>query len=204
MAAKFLKGNRIIPVVTIDNSEYAAPLVQALLNGGINIVEITLRTAAALEAIKIINANFPDCIVGAGTILTTYQFKQAKSAGAKFAVSPGLSAQLVKAAHELDMPYLPGVSTVSEIIHAVELDLELLKFFPAELFGGIKALKTFAPLFQSVSFSPSGGITIENMAEYLAQPNVCCIGGSWIASQKLINEQAWDTITQRAKEAIKK
>lgn len=197
-----LKKSKIIPVIMIHRIENALPLAQAIYNGGINVLEITLRTPIAIEAIRRIIKTLPDCKVAAGTITTPNQFAKAKQAGAHFSVSPGTTTDLIKAAQDNQMPYLPGVTTCSEILQARERGFYLQKFFPAEIAGGPHALKSFASLFQDVQFCPTGGINEDNFKNYLMLPNVFCVGGSWLAPSNLIESEKWDMITQRIRNTI--
>ncbi|MDR2212908.1 MAG: bifunctional 4-hydroxy-2-oxoglutarate aldolase/2-dehydro-3-deoxy-phosphogluconate aldolase [Pseudomonadales bacterium] len=184
----------VIPVLTIDKLDSALPLAQALLEGGLPVLEITLRTQAALEAIKIIKAAFPQAITGAGTVIDTRTLDQALAAGADFIVSPGATPTLLRAAIDSGVPLLPGVASPSEVMQAFEYGLHALKFFPAEAAGGINMLKALAaPLPQAV-FCPTGGITGRNASYYLALPNVACVGGSWMATKALIDQADWPTI----------
>src|SRR3954471_18746218 len=162
----------VIPVVTIDRAVDGAPLARALVRGGLHVIEVTLRTAEAPAAIAAIARDVPEATVGAGTILRAADVTRAKDAGARFLVSPGLTAEIAAAAIATGMPYLPGCVTCSEIMAARELGLSLLKFFPAEPSGGTAALKAFAPVFAGVAFCPTGGVNQANAADYLALPNV--------------------------------
>ncbi|MGB6976642.1 MAG: bifunctional 4-hydroxy-2-oxoglutarate aldolase/2-dehydro-3-deoxy-phosphogluconate aldolase [Gammaproteobacteria bacterium] len=191
----------VIPVVTIDKAEYALPLARALLAGGINVMEITLRTPEALEAIKMINQSLSSAMVtGAGTLLEPQQFAAAKAAGARFGVSPGLTPELAKAAKEIGLPYLPATITPSEMLQARQMGFHALKFFPAQASNGLAMLKSLAPVFPDIQFCPTGGISVETMHDYLALKNVVAVGGTWIAAPHLIEQKAWDTITSLAKQ----
>ena len=183
-----LKQNRIIPVIVIDKVEHAIPLAATLVNSGFNVLEITLRTDCALDAIKQIADKVPKAIVGAGTVINLEQLSQAKAAGAKFAVSPGLRKQLVLEAEKANLPYLPGIATVSEALLAYELGLRQLKFFPAENMGGIKTLSAISEVLPLLQFCPTGGINLHNIISYLKLPRVLCIGGTWIAPRSLIQK----------------
>ena len=193
----------IIPVITIDRLKQAVPLAKALHEGGLRVFEITLRTDVALDAIAAIVKALPDCQVGAGTVLHVEQFSEIKDAGAHFAVCPGITFSLVDAANDLNIPFLPGVATPSEVIAAKELGCDTLKFFPAHLFGGIKTLKAYSSLFQGIQFCPTGGITAENAKDYLALPNVISVGGSWLTPNDLVEKEDWNAITNIAKDAKK-
>jgi len=200
----FLK-QRLICVEVIDKVEDAVPLAEALLAGGLNCIEVTFRTAGAAESIAAIRNNVRQIIVGAGTLLTAEQVKQAVGAGAQFGVSPGLSEAVSKAAQENNLPLFPGVITPTEVIRALELGWKNLKFFPAETFGGVNALKALSGPFghTGMKFIPTGGITAATLPNYLALPQVAAIGGSWMAERKLVAEKAWDKITALTAEAMK-
>ena len=196
----------VIAVLVIDNEEDAVPLAMALLAGGINIMELTLRTPAALGAIKLVKENCPDMMCGAGTVLTVEQVEQVAEAGADFAVAPGMNPKIVAKAKSIGLPFAPGISTPSDIEAAIELGCRLLKFFPAESAGGLKHLKNIsAPYnFLNIQFIPLGGLNIDNMATYLDSPSVIAIGGSWIAKREVIKANNWELITANAKAATKK
>lgn len=189
---------RLVPVVMIHDYRHAVPLAQALQAGGIGAIEVTLRTAAAWDAATAIRAELPDMLVGIGTVLTGAQLERARALGAAFAVSPGSTRTLRAAARQIGIPYLPGVATVSEIMHALEDDITTMKFFPAETAGGIGALKSFVPLFEHAAFCPTGGVGETNFRDYLALPNVVAVGGSWLAPAKLVEAGDWAAITALA------
>lgn len=197
-----LTKSPIIPVVTLKKAEDGVKLAEALLEGGIGVIEITLRTEAGVKAIRDVAKNVKGMTVGAGTITTPDQFKQAADAGAEFIVSPGLTDKLAKGVLNEKTPFLPGVSTTTEIMHAREYGLEFLKFFPASLSGGAGALKQFGGLFPDLRFCPTGGINIDNFNDYLRLKNVVCIGGSWVAPDMHINDSNWAEITRLSKEAV--
>jgi 2-dehydro-3-deoxyphosphogluconate aldolase/(4S)-4-hydroxy-2-oxoglutarate aldolase len=200
----FLK-QRLVCVAVIDKPEDAVPLAEALLAGGLNCIEVTFRTAGAAESISAIRKNVPQIVVGAGTLLTSEQVKQAIGAGAQFGVSPGLSEIVSTTTQENDFPLFPGVITPGEIMRALELGWKNLKFFPAETFGGVNALKALIGPFghTGVKFIPTGGITAATLPNYLAIPQVAAIGGSWMAERKLVAEKSWDKITALTAEAMK-
>ncbi|MDG4895851.1 2-dehydro-3-deoxy-phosphogluconate aldolase [Mesorhizobium sp. WSM4976] len=198
-----LNGQPVIPVLKIASVADAVPLARALSRGGLRAIEITLRTADALEAIRRVAAELEDAVVGAGTILDAKQFDEAAAAGSKFIVSPGITSQLLEAAKESPVPLLPGAITPGEIMAAREAGLRFLKFFPAEQSGGIASLKAFASPLADVIFCPTGGITAKNAADYLSLPNVTCVGGSWVAPDDLIKAGKWDEIEALAREASK-
>ena len=191
----------VMPVVVIDDAASAVPLARALADGGLGGIEVTLRTAAGVDAIAAIARAMPDFVVGAGTVLNEAQMQAVADAGARFAVSPGLSDGLIEAARTAGVPLLPGVLTPSEIIMALDAGLDTLKFFPASIGGGVPALRAFGGPFGDVRFCPTGGISTANAADYLALKNVMCVGGSWIADAAAIREGDWQTITARAREA---
>ena len=201
---QLLQDTPIIPVITINDINHAVPLAKALIDGGINTLEITLRTPAAIDAIKLLKKEIPQCNLGAGTITTAAQFSAIQAAGVTFAVSPGITADLIQAAEDINMPYLPAVVTPSDILLAKQFNLTQLKFFPADISGGTKALKNFAVLFPEIQFCPTGGISLETMNDYLSLPNVFTIGGSWLAPQDLMIKGAWKEITQLTKEAMRR
>ena len=199
----FLK-QRLLCVAVIDQADDAVPLAEALLTGGLNYMEVTFRTAGAAEAIRRIRQGVPQIAIGAGTLLTADNVKQAVDAGAQFGVSPGLSRSVSEAAQENKLPLFPGVVTPTEIMRALELGWKHLKFFPAETFGGVNALKALIGPFghTGVKFIPTGGITAATLPNYLAVPQVAAIGGSWMAERKLVADKAWDKITALTAEAI--
>jgi 2-dehydro-3-deoxyphosphogluconate aldolase/(4S)-4-hydroxy-2-oxoglutarate aldolase len=184
----------VIPVITITSLEDAIPLAGALVKGGLTVLEVTLRTPAALEAIKELRQAFPHAMVGAGTVLNAEQVYHAMVAGAQFLVSPGSTATVLKTAAEVALPILPGACTPSELMQLLERGYLVAKFFPAEAAGGVAMLKSLAAPMPQIKFCPTGGITPENAASYLALPNVACVGGSWMVSQKLVDAGQWGEI----------
>lgn len=190
----------VIPVCTIDNPNRALPLARTLQDYGIHVIEITLRTQGAVTAAENVINKCPDMCVGIGTVTSVEKLRRSKDIGAQFCVSPGMTERLVHAAQQLEMPYLPGVSTVSEAMAARELGLNHLKFFPAEAAGGVKTLGIFRELFPDTMFCPTGGINEDNHADYLRQDNVFCIGGSWLASRKMIDAGDWAGITGKIRQ----
>jgi 2-dehydro-3-deoxyphosphogluconate aldolase / (4S)-4-hydroxy-2-oxoglutarate aldolase len=196
-----LRRVAVVPVVTIDEVAAAVPLARALLAGGIDVIEVTLRTPAAIEAIRRIAAEVPEVMAGAGTVLSEAQMRESLDAGAKFIVSPGLTPVLAEAGLAAPMPLLAGIATASEAMIAAERGLSFLKFFPAESIGGAKALKALAAPLPHIRFCPTGGIDAAKAGSYLALSNVVCIGGSWIASPAAIRAADWATITRFASEA---
>lgn len=193
---------RVMPVLTVHSEAQALAVCDALAAGGILAVEITLRTPAALSAIRAVKAARPDFCVAAGTVRTPQDMEAVAAAGVDFAVSPGWSPSLSAAASALGLPFLPGVSTPSEIIQGSECGHSCFKFYPAEAVGGIPLLKAFAGPFAGVEFCPTGGIGTHNYRDYLALPNVLCIGGSWMVDTKLIEAQQWDEIESLSRECM--
>ncbi|MCG3149740.1 MAG: putative KHG/KDPG aldolase [Verrucomicrobiae bacterium] len=195
---------RVVPVAVIEKVEDAVPLADALLAAGLDIIEVTFRTAAAPAAIRAITKAHPGMLVGAGTLIEVNQVRQAREAGAQFGVAPGLNAVVVQASLAAGMPFVPGVATASEVERALELGCKIQKLFPADVLGGVKLLKALASPYghTGVKFIPLGGINAQNMAEYLALPNVAAIGGSWICDKKLIAEKKWTEIITLTKAAL--
>jgi len=199
-----IRQKRLLPVVVIDRAEDAPLLAEALLEAGLNIVEITLRTDAAIESIEVILNDFPEMVVGAGTILDTDVIQGLVDIGVQFGVSPGLNEAVVAEARRLGLPFLPGVVTPTEVERAITLDLKLLKFFPAEQAGGPAFLKALAGPYSNtgVRFIPLGGVNLANAADYLALPMVAAVGGSWFVSRELINSGNFGEITRLTSEAL--
>ncbi|RVZ81528.1 bifunctional 4-hydroxy-2-oxoglutarate aldolase/2-dehydro-3-deoxy-phosphogluconate aldolase [Helicobacter pylori] len=197
-----LQISPIVPVVVIENIKDAVPLAQSLIEGGIPIIEVTLRSSCALEAIELIAKNVPKMHVGAGTILNLTQLEQAQNRGAEFLISPGLTIKLLEHAKKKNMPLIPGVSSSSEVMQALEWGYSALKFFPAEYCGGVKLLNAFNGPFKGVKFCPTGGISADNMRSYLNLENVLCVGGSWLTPKDLIQNKEWDKITEICKRAL--
>ena len=191
----------VIPVLTIDRVADAVPLARALVAGGLPVIEVTLRTKAALEAIKAIAAEVPDCVVGAGTITRTSDLAAAISAGAKYLVSPGTPAELAASLADAPVPVLPGCATVSEAMALAARGFKVLKFFPAEASGGVAWLKSVAAPLPDLKFCPTGGIDPKNIAAYLGCPNVLAVGGSWVAPKDAVGVGDFARITQVAHEA---
>ncbi|WP_231273561.1 bifunctional 4-hydroxy-2-oxoglutarate aldolase/2-dehydro-3-deoxy-phosphogluconate aldolase [Helicobacter pylori] len=199
---EILQISPIVPVVVIEDIKDAVPLAQSLIEGGIQIIEVTLRSSCALEAIELIAKNVPKMRVGAGTILNPTQLEQAQNRGAEFLISPGLTIKLLEHAKKKDMPLIPGVSSSSEVMQALEWGYNTLKFFPAEYCGGVKLLNAFNGPFKGVKFCPTGGISADNMCSYLNLENVLCVGGSWLTPKNLIQNKEWDKITEICKRAL--
>jgi len=196
-----LRAAPVVPVVTLERAEDAVPLAEALVAGGLPAIEMTLRTSAGLAAIEQIAAKVKGAIVGAGTITRTADVTAAKNAGARFGVSPALFPDVVKAAAEAQLPYMPGIMTATEAMQAVALGCQVLKLFPAEPAGGIKLLKALAGPFPDLLFCPTGGIGPAQAVDYLRLPNVIAIGGSWMTSAEAIKARDWAAIRRLAAEA---
>jgi len=193
---------RLIPVITIPDAKFASELARILTRVGLPCAEITFRTSAAEESIKVIAKSFPEMILGAGTVINIEQAKRAMNAGATYIVSPGFSHSVVKWCLENKLTVMPGITTSSEIMAGLDYGLGVLKFFPAEISGGEEMLKAFYGPFKEVKFVPTGGINPDNLNHYLVQPNVLAIGGSWFVKEKLIADQKFDEIERLTKEAL--
>jgi 2-dehydro-3-deoxyphosphogluconate aldolase / (4S)-4-hydroxy-2-oxoglutarate aldolase len=189
----------VIPVITIERVEDAVPLARALVSGGLRLLEITLRTAAGRDAAAAIVAEVPEAVVGIGTVLTPQDLARSRELGARFALSPGATPELLDAAAASDLPFMPGVATASELMAALARGFDIVKFFPAVPAGGVAALKALAGPFPQVRFCPTGGVSEDNAAEWLALPNVVVVGGSWLTPASEIRGGAWDRITERAR-----
>lgn len=192
----------VVPVLVINDVEKAVPLAKALMEGGIKVLEVTLRTPAAIDVIKRIAEEVPDSLIGAGTVTNAQQLKAVIEAGAKFAISPGMTADLLKAGMDADIPLIPGISSTSDLMKGKDAGYTHMKFFPAEASGGVKAIKSISGPFPDVTFCPTGGIGPDNYNDYLALNNVKCVGGSWLAPDDAIESGDWARITQLAKEAV--
>ena len=201
--SKILSLGPVMPVIVIEQANHAIPLGEALLTGGIKTIEITLRTSAALNAIEQLAKHLPEIYVGAGTILTKENATQAKNSGAKFCVSPGTTSSIIDACDECNISLLPGASTVSEMLTLSEAGFSEIKFFPASAAGGIPFIKSLLSPLPNLKFCPTGGISYETASGWLSLVNVSCVGGSWIAPAKDINDQNFSEITARAKQATK-
>jgi len=198
-----LEACRIVPVVVLEDANQAVDLAKALLKGGIDVIELTMRTQASLKAMKAVSDAVPDMLVGAGTVLSPDDVKQSVEAGAKFAVAPGCDPAVVRQAQSLGLPFMPGVMTPTDIAHALNLGCTNLKFFPAESAGGAKHLKSLAAPYshKGVRFVPTGGIKASTMGQYLEQKTVIAIGGSWLTPKDALQAGDWDRITELAREA---
>ncbi len=193
----------VIPVIVIEDVTKAVPLAQALVKGGLPVLEVTFRTACAAEAIAKIKAEVPGATVIAGTVLTLEQLKAARMAGAEACVAPGFDPAIVSAANEIGMPFCPGIATASELSQALRLGCKLVKFFPAESAGGVKYIKDLLGAFRwtGVKFMPTGGVKTSNLADYLAVPEIICCGGTWIAPKDAVQSNDWATIEKLAADA---
>ncbi len=193
----------VVAVLTVDRAEDAVPLARALVGGGVRVMELTLRTPAALDALQAIVRDVPDMLPGVGTVLTPEQVRQIDRAGAAFAVAPGTNPRVVEAAEEVGLPFAPGVATASEVERAVELGCTYLKFFPAEPIGGLPYLKSMAGPYSHLGlrFMPLGGVNAENMVPYLQNPLVFAVGGSFVARRSCIQQRDWAGITETARNA---
>jgi 2-dehydro-3-deoxyphosphogluconate aldolase/(4S)-4-hydroxy-2-oxoglutarate aldolase len=200
-ATSVLHVSPVIPVVTIADPQHAVPVAKALVGGGVRIIELTLRTDSALESLKRIANEVPDIMVGAGTILTPAQADDALSAGAQFLVSPGVTPSLLDHMLQLEVPVLPGVATVGEVLAVLERGLTAMKFFPAGPAGGPDYLAAIGAPIPAVQFCPTGGISLASAPDYLALPNVTCVGGSWLTPRAAVEGEDWQQITRLAQGA---
>lgn len=198
----FCAQSPIIPVVAIDKATDAVPLANALMEGGINVIEITLRTQAALASMELIAKELPDMNIAAGTVINPEQYQQSVDAGATFVISPGVTHNLLVKGQDNKVPFLPGVSSASELMLIIEMGYARSKFFPAEAAGSIAMLKALNGPFGQVKFCPTGGITLDNAKGFLGLNNVMCVGGSWLSPKDLINQQDWAGITRIAKQSL--
>lgn len=196
-----LRESPVLPVLVVDDPAHAVPLARALIDGGVRVLEITLRTPGALDSIRAIAREMPEAIVGAGTILDAHDLQAARDAGARFGVSPGATPVLLAAARASGLPFLPGAMTSSDMMAARAAGYSTLKFFPAAQAGGVEALKALSGPFPQLRFCPSGGISLADASKYLALPNVVCVGGSWLTPPALVEAQDWAGITRLAKQA---
>jgi len=192
----------IVPVLVIKDVADALPIAEALLKADVKVLEVTLRTPAALDVISIIAKELPEAVVGAGTITNRAMLQQCSDAGAKFGISPGLTKDLLQAGQEGTMPLIPGISSISELMDGIDCGYDHLKFFPAEASGGVNALKSIGGPFPDIKFCPTGGINVKNVRDYLALPNVACCGGSWLVSDEIIANKNWSAITDLAGQAL--
>lgn len=192
----------IVPVLVINELEHALPIAESLVEAGVKVLEVTLRTPVALDAISIIAKHIPEAIVGSGTVTNGEMLQKSYDAGATFAISPGLTKDLLKAGNKSDIALIPGISSISELMDAIDYGYDHLKFFPAEASGGVKAIQSIGGPFPDIKFCPTGGINLNNVNDYLALNNVACCGGSWLVTDKIVKEQNWREITKLAKSAL--
>lgn len=200
--AEVLGSGPVVPVVVLEEARQAVPLARALLAGGIRVLEITLRTPSALEAIALVSRDVPEAVVGAGTVITPEQLAAVEDAGALFAISPGLTPGLLEAGNRGGIALIPGVSTASEMMTGLEREYDHFKFFPAEASGGVKALTSIGGPFPQVTFCPTGGITPRTYTDYLKLENVACVGGSWITPAGALKDEDWQRIAGLASQAV--
>lgn len=192
----------VVPVVVLNRADDAKPLAEALCRGGLKCAEVTFRTQAAEESIKIMSENYPEMLVGAGTVLTTEQVDRAVAAGAKFIVSPGFDPEVVDYCIDKNIPVVPGTITPSEVAQGVKRGLKVLKFFPAEQAGGFPMIKAMAAPYTMVKFMPTGGINAKNLADYLGSDMICACGGSWMVKADLVDNKQYDKIEEMTREAV--
>jgi 2-dehydro-3-deoxyphosphogluconate aldolase/(4S)-4-hydroxy-2-oxoglutarate aldolase len=202
-ATNLLSDSFVVPVIVLDDPQLAVPMAEVLIEAGLSTLEITLRTPNALKVIEAIATKLPGVIVGAGSVLTANQFNQASNAGARFVVSPGSSEGLLESASRLKLPFVPGANTATEVISLQDRGYTLTKFFPAELAGGIRMLKALGAPMPNARFFPTGGITPELANEYLALPNVSCIGGTWLTPLRLLASGDFKAIAKLANQCVK-
>jgi len=191
----------IVPVLVINKVADALPIAEALLAADVKVLEVTLRTPAALDVISIIAKELPEAIIGSGTVTNRHQLQQSVDAGAKFAISPGLTKDLLQAGNDGNIALIPGISSISELMNASDFGYDHLKFFPAEASGGVNAIKSIGGPFPNIKFCPTGGININNIRDYLALSNVVCCGGSWLVPNTVVENKNWNEITKLANEA---
>ena len=192
----------IVPVLVIKKVEDALPIAEALLKADIKVLEVTLRTSAAIDVISTIAKELPEAVIGAGTVTNAELLQRSYDAGAKFAISPGLTKDLLNAGNNGKIALIPGISSISEMMDGIDLGYDHLKFFPAEASGGVKAIQSIGGPFPDVKFCPTGGININNVRDYLALSNVACCGGSWLVTDELVESKNWAGITALAKQAL--
>jgi 2-dehydro-3-deoxyphosphogluconate aldolase/(4S)-4-hydroxy-2-oxoglutarate aldolase len=196
-----ITGTGVLPVIVIDDLAHARPLAQALVDSGLHVAEVTFRTPQALDALSVF-AGHPELLVGAGTVRTADQVRRAQDAGARFVVSPGFSEAVVEACRAEEVPVFPGVSSATDIHHATEAGLDVLKFFPAEASGGAAAIAALSAPFPDVRFVPTGGVGPGNLADYLRLPAVSCVGGSWMVPREAMRAGDWSSVTELCREAV--
>jgi 2-dehydro-3-deoxyphosphogluconate aldolase/(4S)-4-hydroxy-2-oxoglutarate aldolase len=205
MIVERIKDSRVIPVIALEDADDAVPLCKALEAGGLEVAEITFRTDAAADALRIVQEEFPEFVLGAGTVTRVEEVDAAHQAGAQFAVAPGLNPLVVERAQQIGLPFFPGVCTPSDVEAALQLGCRTLKFFPAGAMGGARMLKSlYGPYrHRGVEFIPTGGVNAENLSDYLTTPGVIAVGGSWVASRSLLQDREWPRITKLASEAVR-
>ena len=192
----------IVPVLVINKVTDALPIAEALLAADVRVLEVTLRTPAALDVISLIAKELPEVIIGSGTVTNRQQLQQSYDAGATFALSPGLTKDLLQAGNEGSIALIPGISSISALMDGADYGYDHFKFFPAEASGGVNALKAIGGPFPDILFCPTGGINLNNVRDYLALPNVVCCGGSWLVSSEIVENKNWSEITKLAKQAL--
>lgn len=199
-----LEKSGVVAGFSVENVEHAVPLSRALLAGGIDAIELTLRTPAAMDALKAVCADVPEMLIGVGTILSPETAEEVKAVGADFGVAPGMNPRVIRAAQQAGLPFAPGIATPSELEAAIELGCRFVKFFPAEASGGISYLRSMGAPYKhlGIQYFPLGGLNAENMSQYLCEPNVPAIGGSWIVKKELVENEDWAGITARAADVI--
>ena len=197
-----LNAGPVVPVIVVKAIDQAVPMAQALLKGGIRVLEVTLRSEAAVDAIRLLSREVPEAIVGAGTVASREDLEAVTEAGAVFAISPGLTPSLLEAANQGPIGLIPGISTASELMVGMEMGYTAFKFFPAEAAGGVPMLKSIGGPFPHITFCPTGGVSPNNYKDYLALANVACVGGSWIVPSGEIEKGNWEAITRLAEEAV--
>lgn len=195
-----LERSQVVAVFSVDRADQATPIVRSLLAGGIDAIELTLRTPVAMEAVKRVCLEVPEMLLGVGTILTVEAVAEVKAAGAAFGFSPGLNPRVVRAAHEIGLPFAPGICTPSELEAAIELGCRLVKFFPAEASGGLTYLRSMAAPYKhlGIQYLPLGGLSTDNLLDYLNEANIPAVGGSWIVKKDLVDNENWSGLTDRA------
>lgn len=197
-----LKQLKVVPVIAVDDAQDILPLVKVLSENGLPVAEITFRSAAAEEAIRLVRHHYPEVLIAAGTVLTAEQVVAAKNAGADFVVTPGFNPKIVQLCQDLDLPITPGVNNPMSIEAALEMGISAVKFFPAEASGGVKMIKALLGPYSQLQIMPTGGISLSNISDYLAIPNVVACGGSWFVEKSLIQHQKWEEIARLTKEAV--
>lgn len=192
----------IVPVLVIKDVKDALPIAEALLKAEVKVLEVTLRTPAALEAISLIAKELPEAVIGSGTVTNADQLQRSFDAGSKFAISPGLTKDLLEAGNDSEIALIPGISSISELMDGIDYGYDHFKFFPAESSGGAKAIQSIGGPFADIRFCPTGGINLNNINDYLALDNVGCCGGSWLVTDKIVQAKNWSEITKLAKQAL--